>query len=418
MPPPRVAVVGGGVSACSLAYALRDQLTAQQLSLTIFEMGRGPGGRAATRTTRERPELRVDHGAPSFAAHARPFKQLCDSLIAPSVLRPVSDTLAFGKITEDGRFVAEEPASAPARFAAADGKGMSALCDALLCGGDPAAEPLCERVFGTMVSQVESTADGGWRLLEKKGGDLGQYDWLVVTSTGLAHPRWRSTFGGEPPLVAAAAHLGDPALDATLSSLAPLGSKPVTACLLAYEGEAAAAWAAVPFYKTIVEGDEVLSRVVVQRGVPGRSTRTPVQHTARVAAGSPAPCPAYLPPTRPASAPPGAVSPALVSVVLHSTHGFARGAAHVYGKTSTSKELSSRSRCICARLACGPWYFATTRDGAQVLNSRTQLSSVEAGAPAGVEPVGDAPGTAGRGHHFITSIIIYKSKNPLYSCTY
>ena len=44
-----------------------------------------------------------------------------------------------------------------------------------------------------------------------KGEPLGTYDFLVITSTGLAHPRWRTTFGGEPPLVEAAAALADPA---------------------------------------------------------------------------------------------------------------------------------------------------------------------------------------------------------------
>merc|ERR1719382_453558 len=106
MPHPRIAVVGGGVSACSLAYALRDQLASKTLSLTLFEMGRGPGGRASTRTTREFPDLHVDHGAPSFSARTAPFIQLCHRLTEANVLQRVEAPLSFGTITANGSFVA------------------------------------------------------------------------------------------------------------------------------------------------------------------------------------------------------------------------------------------------------------------------------------------------------------------------
>ena len=108
---------------------------------------------------------------------------------------------------------------------------------------------------------------------------LGDFDWLVVTSTAIGHPRWRAAFGGEPPLIEAAAALGDPALDAALAALAPLSAKPVTACLLAYEAEAAAAVAALPFFKARVEEDATLARIVVQvRYFPPPSSRHPTPH--------------------------------------------------------------------------------------------------------------------------------------------
>ena len=50
--PMRVAVIGGGVAGCALAHGLREELAAGRVSVTLIEMGRGPGGRAATRTTR------------------------------------------------------------------------------------------------------------------------------------------------------------------------------------------------------------------------------------------------------------------------------------------------------------------------------------------------------------------------------
>lgn len=299
---PRIAVVGGGVSACSIAYGLRDHISANKLSLHLFEMGRAPGGRATTRGTRERPELRVDHGAPAFAAHTPRFESLCESMVAANALEKVGPPLAFGTLKADNSFELEDAAAAPTRYVATNGQGLGALCEALLRGGSAAASPV-QINFSTMVGKVEaSTTDAGatqWTLSSNKGVPLGSYDFLVITSTGLAHPRWRTTFGGEPPLVEAAAALGDATLGAALSSLAPLTSKPVTACLLAYEASAAVAWAALPFYKARIEDDDILSRVVVQR-----------------------------------------ISPTLTAVVLHSTHAFSRGSAHVYGATSTAARLA------------------------------------------------------------------------------
>jgi predicted NAD/FAD-dependent oxidoreductase len=315
---PRIALVGGGVGACSVAYGLREHLRAAKATISLFEMGRGPGGRAATRGTRERPELSVNHGAPAFAAHTPEFTALCDGLAASAggvierVAPSSSKAMRFGVIKPDGSFEVEDAMKSPTRFAPLDGSGMGSFCDSLLRGGEPPSSPLlAETAFGSMVGSVEavvrskptdSQRKGGstqWALSSNKGEPLGTFDFLVVSSTAIAHPRWRTTFGGEPPLVEAAASLGDPHLDAALSALVPLSSKPVTACLLAFEAEAAAAWASLPFFKAAVEGDETLSRVVVQR-----------------------------------------INPSLTAVVLHSTHEFARSAAHVYGATSTAARLA------------------------------------------------------------------------------
>lgn len=301
-PPIRIAVIGGGVSACSFVYGLRDAILSKSVDVSIFEMGRGAGGRAATRGTRDKPSLRLDHGAPAFSAHTPTFAALCDSLVEFNALRRHTDQDgSFGMLKVGGVFEAEATPP-PQRYLPAHGKGMSAMCDALL-RGDSGGNAMTFNGFGTMVTRVEAATSGadfgGWHLASKKGDDLGLFDWLVVTSTGIAHPRWRTTFGGEPPLVEAAAALGDRHLDATLASLAPLTSKPVIACMLAYETDAAAAWARVPFFKATVEADDTLSRIVVQR----------IDHD-------------------------------LTSVVLHSTHEFALARASVYGATSTAARVA------------------------------------------------------------------------------
>ena len=180
---------------------------------------------------------------------------------------------------------------------------------------------------------------GGWRLTSNKGEALGDFDWLVVTSTAIGHPRWRAAFGGEPPLVEAAATLGDTALDAALAALAPLSAKPVTACLLAYEAEAAAAVAALPFFKARVDDDDTLARIVVQRVRADLTTvalhSNPHPHL------HPHSHPHLHP--HPNLTPTPTLTPTLDQVVLHSTHGFAHSCAHVYGATSTAARIAGAS---------------------------------------------------------------------------
>ena len=160
-PMPRIAVIGGGIGACSLAHGLAAKSTTA--SVHLFEMGRGTGGRAATRMTREKPGLRVDHGVPSFAAHTPAFTALCERLVETNALQHcgggAENGSAFGVLKPDGRFEAEDAASAPRRYRAPEGKGINSLCDALLRGGDGGeSPPVAQTTLGTMVSKVEPIA--------------------------------------------------------------------------------------------------------------------------------------------------------------------------------------------------------------------------------------------------------------------
>ena len=57
-----------------------------RLKLSLFETGRGPGGRAATRMSRDLPGMLLNHGASSFTAHSPEFSELCESLTLSGVL--------------------------------------------------------------------------------------------------------------------------------------------------------------------------------------------------------------------------------------------------------------------------------------------------------------------------------------------
>ena len=64
-----VAIVGAGVTGLSLANALR----AGGRPAVLFDQGRGPGGRTATRRAGEDPGRGWDHGTPAFAAVGTSF---------------------------------------------------------------------------------------------------------------------------------------------------------------------------------------------------------------------------------------------------------------------------------------------------------------------------------------------------------
>ena len=67
---------------------------------------------------------------------------------------------------------------------------------------------------------------------------LGDYDWLVVSGSTVAHPRWTEIFGGAPPLAEAAQAPGvdvDGALGQAIKTIAELGSLPVTAAMMAWQ---------------------------------------------------------------------------------------------------------------------------------------------------------------------------------------
>ena len=60
--PPRVAVVGAGAAGLMAARTLQDH----GLEVRLFDKGRRPGGRMATRSSRQAPELAFDHGVAGF----------------------------------------------------------------------------------------------------------------------------------------------------------------------------------------------------------------------------------------------------------------------------------------------------------------------------------------------------------------
>eukprot|EP00873_Tetraselmis_striata_P023345 jgi/Tetstr1/443609/TSEL_031608.t1 len=311
--PLRVAVLGGGVGGCSFVAGLRAAsemateggpplLRGHPLEVSLFEMGRGVGGRAASRASREMPGMQCDHGVPFYEARSERFQAINASLAAGGYVTAFDDVVGtLHEPAHDAKegaiwdFKSEDCPPGASRYRGIP--GMNGLCAGLV-GAWPGLTPR----FSTMIAGIEPPSpdgSGSWHLLGRDRGSLGEFDWLVVAGNGVAHPRWTPAFGGPPPLVEAAAKLGDPSLTAALHTMAPTTARPVTAVMMAFTGEAAQEWAALPWSLARFEDDPVLGKLMV-RALPDSDT---------------------------------------VTVVLHSSHAFAEGATHVFGSTSTAARV-------------------------------------------------------------------------------
>jgi photolyase PhrII len=139
--PLTVAILGAGVAGTSCARALSD--AGQQV--TLFDKGRGAGGRCSTR---REGEHRFDHGAASFTAQDKRWLRWVRGWADEGVVVPWND-----------QWVAQP--------------SMSSLLKRMAHGLDVR--------FRTEVSSVERHGER-WRLVSTTGEGLGEYDAVVVTA--------------------------------------------------------------------------------------------------------------------------------------------------------------------------------------------------------------------------------------------
>lgn len=122
--PPRVAVVGGGVSGIAAARAIHDR----EVDVVVLDRGHRLGGRMAVRTLRDTGLAydghAVDVGAAYLTATSRSFRTVVDNWVDRSILRPWTDT--FVTAGPDGR---DGVAVGPLRYAAP--LGLRALVEDL-----------------------------------------------------------------------------------------------------------------------------------------------------------------------------------------------------------------------------------------------------------------------------------------------
>ncbi len=155
----RVAVVGAGMSGLSCATAL----AAAGVSVTVFDKGRGPAGRMATR----RAVVPFDHGAQYFTARDATFQSEVARLMARGVVAEWTPRV----VAFDRAGSAPEAATDVRRFVGVP--GMNAIAQALAASRDVQVN--------VTVTAIDRRSDG-WRL-ESSSGDLaGAYDVVVLTA--------------------------------------------------------------------------------------------------------------------------------------------------------------------------------------------------------------------------------------------
>jgi len=308
--PPALAVIGAGVGGCALVAGLRRGGWGGAISL--WESGRGPGGRTATRRSRQDAGLRFDHGAPFFNITATP-PALVAPLLASGAIQPWREPQA--RLDASGRLhppdpatplTGDEPSARGDPFPSGDpytsgalyhgGGGMDQLCRGLLdladgagCGeiGRGGTEQggtghdgtgqggAVARHFGVLVRHLAVTPAGRWQLFDATRQLLVEADWLVLAGTLLAHPRSRLLLAWDTvPLQEAARDLGDPDLFHGLAALASMRFQARSNLLLVAGGEAAESWRRCPFrwlrFDPAAEQRWRLSRLSIQPLEDGR----------------------------------------------------------------------------------------------------------------------------------------------------
>lgn len=257
---PSIAVIGAGVAGCTTAALLGR--AGWPGRVVLWETGRGPGGRAATRRSRDDQGLRLDHGAPLLnlttgpraaqGTSAGPMADgealpdaplaLVEELVDGGWLEPWSGVRARLDVQGTLHPISTDPLGEGQLYRGRG--GMEHLCHGLL---SLAGSSLGTR-FGTLVRDLRPLPGGGWQLLDEDGGVLDQVDWLILSSTLLAHARVQLVLGWPTvPLVEAARTLRDPHLDHALASIAALRFEARSNLLLLFPPERAQPWLDLPF---------------------------------------------------------------------------------------------------------------------------------------------------------------------------
>ena len=183
---PRVAVIGAGLSGLACA----ERLIGRGWPVTVFDKGRAPGGRMATRRAdagggAEDAGPRFDHGAQYFTARDPRFRGRVDGWVAQGVAAPWTGRIV--RIGKDGN-VEESPGE---RFVGTP--GMTAPARLLARSVAPRS--------GVRVAEV-IPGDDGWRLRDEAGRDLGSYGRVAVA---VPSPQAVPLLAEAPDLAAAAA---------------------------------------------------------------------------------------------------------------------------------------------------------------------------------------------------------------------
>ena len=157
----RIAIIGAGIG----GLALGSQL-ARSHDVTVFEKGRGVGGRMASRHA---GAFSFDHGAQYFTVRDPRFAALLAPLIAAGAVAPWTGQIA------DIANGAVQALKAPRDIHYVGVPNMNSFAKSLVAG-------LTLRT-GVDIAPLPGRKNAGWALLDTSGAAQGVFDWVISTTT-------------------------------------------------------------------------------------------------------------------------------------------------------------------------------------------------------------------------------------------
>lgn len=247
----KVAVIGAGISGAVCA----SNLAKNGISVTIFESGRGPGGRMSRRReiSEDGRELYFDHGAPYFSTTNADMEEMISVWEARGLVAEWKQTFgSFDFITK--KFINSEKEGSNKKYVGIP--GMNSICKALC------QEHGVESKFGVMVGKLEWLENKDlWSLKDSNGQDLGQFNGVVASDKSTFSQRFTQVSGKPPPLDLNM-------IPGLADMIKEVPVKPCFALMLAFENPLSS----IQLKGFSFENSEVLSRAFCESSKPGRST--------------------------------------------------------------------------------------------------------------------------------------------------
>ena len=218
----KVAVIGAGVS----GVITTSRLTDMGVHVTMFEMGRGPGGRAATRREKvncpgyEGQEVHFDHGVQFFTAHDARFKGICHQWERDGVIHRWNARV--GKLdAADRTFQNEANGGETVGIAPKMSKKLGGSSGRLIRSwqeaearyvGNPSSNSIVKVmtekmknrcVYSTRVTNMEKCSEG-WHLKgiyrREKEKHLGTFTIIIWSAPSNGHQKWHRLYSMPPPV--------------------------------------------------------------------------------------------------------------------------------------------------------------------------------------------------------------------------
>ncbi len=247
---PRVAIIGAGLAGLLCARTLADH----KIAVTLFDKGRGPGGRISTRHTENH---QFDHGGQYFTARSPLLQRLAASWVQDRVIAPWQPRLVD---LRDGIATPHSTESTHPRYVGTP--AMSSLTGHLAQGFKQTGGALS---YSTEVTRAERRGNH-WALLTtdatKSETDLGLFDAVIFAT---------------PPANIHKALAASPHAAPALAAIANVTMLPTWALMLAFHQPLG-----LPFDGAFIHTSDVLSWAAKDNSKPGRRPGpqpTPVQAT-------------------------------------------------------------------------------------------------------------------------------------------